>query len=260
MKYTLPLLLGPALLLASCGDPKPPSNSLLALSGTVVEGKFEGTSELNSRIVTSAWTGGAGSVKGYLASESGPSEQPAATGTLTADGKFVLTLPTPTAAQLSALGTDDWNALEDELGFGEVCTPSLKISDNAARGTSLALAVDANKDGPILPFGYVAEEKPGQGKLNVTLGLLVYVDRSVTIEGSKTCTVEGVTLTNQVDLRLGKGWNKVQLAVSADEAANTASSSVVSGSFSSDNWVFMPSDVTSPLSLGSKLPKPSFLR
>ncbi|MDL2342613.1 hypothetical protein QOL99_00435 [Deinococcus sp. MIMF12] len=245
------------LLLASCGTKTPPESDLRTLTGTVVEGEFEGT-ETNGRLTTSAWTGGAGSVRGYLADAEGPAAQPAVTGTLAADGKFSLTLPTPTAAQLTELNADDWDDLGEDYALTEDCTPTLKVSTSGVRGASLMLEVDAGKDGAILPFAYSASEGANSGKLDVRFGTLIYVDRSVTIEGSKTCTVEGNSFTTRVDLRLGKGWNKVQVTVSADEATKKFSSSITSGNFTSDNWVYLEGGM-SPLSTQSKLPKPSFL-
>lgn len=197
-------------------------------------------------------------MQGYLVAGDDLTEQPAATGTLTADGRFTLTLPTPTAAQLAPLDTELFGALPEEYDFAADCLPQLTVSDRSARSASLLVVVDAGKDGPVQPFALSYEGTESQGKLNLSLGALAYVDRSVTLKGSRTCTVEGVRLTVQADLRLGRGWNKVQLAVTADDRAKTANVSAVSGAFSSDNWVFLNGDL-SGLSAGSKLPKPAFL-
>lgn len=235
------------LLLVSCGNRLPPASNLNTLTGSVVEGKFEGTSVTNVHLVTSAWTGGAGSVKGYFVNADGSLGQPGGPGALMADGKFSLTLPTPTAAQLTALDTDFWGDLDDDYDFVAACLPQIAVSDRSVRSANLLLAVDANKDGPIIPLASSTEGAAGQGKLNLSFGGLTYVDRSVTLKGARTCTVEGVTLDVRVDLRLGSGWNKVQFALAADEARKTASSSVVSGTFSSDNWVYLDPGQPSPM-------------
>ncbi|MPY65962.1 hypothetical protein F8S09_04525 [Deinococcus sp. SDU3-2] len=244
------------LLLAACNQTPAPS-SLAALSGTVVEGSFTETAT-SFRLTTGPWTGGAGSVRGYLVGEDGLTGQPATTGTLTADGKFVLTLPTPTAAQLSAIDTDLFGALPEDYDFAADCLPQITLSDRSVRSTSLLVEVDAGKDGAVQPATLSLDGTPGQGRLTFSFGGLTYVDRSVTLKGNRTCTVEGERLTVQTDLRLGKGWNKVQLAVTGDEATGVYTVSAVSGSFSSDNWVFLDADLTG-LSLKSKLPKPTFL-
>lgn len=255
-KLSMLALASAGLLLAACDRTPPPSN-LNSLSGTVVEGNFvETTTSL--RLATGAWTGGAGSVRGYLVGEDGVAGQPAATGTLGADGKFALTLPTPTAAQLTALDTDLFGALPEDYNFAQDCVPQVTASDQSVRSTTMVVEVDANKDGPVLPIALSLDATPGQGKANLSLGGLMYVDRSVTLKGTRTCTAQGERLTVQVDLRLGKGWNKVQFAVTGDEATGAYAVSAVSGGFSSDNWVYLNEDL-SGLSVGSKLPKPAFL-
>ncbi|WP_027459297.1 hypothetical protein [Deinococcus murrayi] len=245
------------LFLASC-DQNPPPSALLALSGTVVEGELTGT-EMAFQLRTQAWSGGAGRVAGYLVTGDELPQQPAAVGTLAADGRFVLTLPTPAATQLAPLDTDLFGSLPEGYDFAADCLPQLAVSDRSARSAGLLVAVEAGKEGPVSPLTFSSEGTPGQGRLNVSFGGLVYVDRSVTLQGSRTCTSpQGERLTVQADLRLGKGWNKVQFTVTADERANTASVSAVSGAFSSDNWVYLKGELSGQ-SLGRQLPRPAFL-
>lgn len=246
-----------ALLLASCSrDPRP--SDLTTLTGTVVEGRFAQTGEYAGELKTSPWTGGAGAVRGYMMAEDGISEQPATTGALAADGRFNLTLPTPAAAQLVTIDTDIWAGLDDEFGLGADCSPQLSVSKNGVRSAVMMLEVEASKAGPVMPFVLALDQTPGKVKGDVRFGGLIYVDQSVTVQGSRTCTVGGIAVSTQVDLRLGKGWNKMQFAVSADEAARTGSTSITSGTLPSD-WVFFGEGM-SPLGTGSNLPRPAFLR
>lgn len=100
------------LLLASCDRTELPSN-LNSVSGTVAEGSLAASSNGALTLTTSAWTGGAGSVRAYT--QEGSQPENVVTTALAADGKFNLNLPaTPAAGTLSAIATGEFNDEEDD--------------------------------------------------------------------------------------------------------------------------------------------------
>lgn len=231
-------------LLASCNRTPRPSD-LNALSGTLQEPTFN---ESTLTFGTQAWTGGAGTL---IAEDVGGQEQ--ARASLTADGKFNLTLPaTVAAARLTLLDVA-------ELNGGEGCTGNVTASAQAS-GTVLKLRVDAGKDGNVAPASLRVNKDSGGAVTgrSVTVGTLVYVDRAVTIQGSQTCSVEGETVTLKVDWQFRQGWNKTSTTLEFDELGSVLSGNITltSGSLPA-TWLY---GVASPLSaagLGSQSLKAS---
>lgn len=244
------------LLLASCNRTPLPSN-LTTVSGTVVEGKFGATSNGALTLTTSAWTGGAGSVRAYTAEGSQP--QNVVTTPLAADGKFSLTLPaTPAAGTLSAIAADEFNDEDD------TCTGTVTVSNTQAQVAALAIGAEgATKQGGISPLA-VSNTVDSAGKVTsyeFTLGQLLYVDRAVTLKGTQNCTNGDATFRGDINVSLRQGWNKVSLSVQFNAEADMTGLVVRSGS-SPDTWVYMNSGSASPLGVQSlkALEKLSFFR
>lgn len=248
-KITPLLLLSSALFMASCGTTPAPDKAapgaLTALSGTLQEPTFN---ESTLTFGTQAWTGGAGTL---IAQDAGGKEQ--ARATLAADGNFNLTLPATVAAdRLTLLDVAALNGAEG-------CTGTVTASAQA-NGTALELRVDANKDGSVAPASFRVDQD-SQGNptaLAVTTGLLVYVDRAVTLKGSQTCTAQGESATLNVDWQLRQGWNKASATLTIN-SAGSGSINLTSGSFP-DTWLYLEGDTASPLSaagLGSQSLKAS---
>lgn len=241
MKNTLPLLLASsALLLASCnGTNVNVPSTLTNVSGTLKEPTFN---ESTLTFGTKAWEGGAGS----LIADGDDGKEVTRT-TLAADGSFNLALPQTLAAdRLSSLDVA-------ELNSAEGCTGNF-TSSGQANGALLELRVDANKDGIVAPasLNVVKNNKGEPTGISVTAGVLVYVDRAVTIKGSQTCTVEGESVTLNVDWRLGQGWNKTSTTLTIDLVGDVTSGSI---NFSSDSfpadWLYLEgSAAATPLSVG----------
>lgn len=253
MKKMILLTLTPsALLLAACDQTKLP-NDLNSLSGTVVEGEYQTGADGTETLSTKAWTGGAGSV---VASVLTPGaildEQRAALGS---DGKFTLTLPSVAEDRLVTLDFSNMDIIQDD----EACQGTVGVSDPQVRGASLSLDVDADKDGPIKLFSQTVTGSGDALTLNVAGGALLYVDRDVTVKGTQNCTFTQGTFTNDVNLTLRRGWNKLSLTGTVNYKARTGTTTLRSGSFPSDQWVYTGSSQTPAAPLGSQSLMP-FLR
>ncbi|WP_102127795.1 hypothetical protein [Deinococcus planocerae] len=215
------------------------------MSGTVLEGEYQVGTNDTATLVTSSWKGGAGSVVARLSNEIGTEVARTA---LTADGKFSLTLPRPTDAQLTALDPGD---LGDPAEAS--CQGTVTVSDRAARGTGLVLSVDADQDGLINP-------ETGTSSVNGDIvvgtsasGALIYVDRAVTIKGTQTCTDSGLAVTSDVNMPLSQGWNKVtvttRLEINLQTESVKGTFTIRSGSFPTDNWIYVKENSAAPLSV-----------
>ncbi|WP_216318650.1 hypothetical protein [Deinococcus aestuarii] len=238
------MMVGSVLLLASCDRTNVPSN-LTTVSGTVVEGNLTASSNGALTLTTSAWTGGAGSVRAYTVEGTQP--QNVVTTPLAADGKFRLNLPaTPATGTLAAITADEFNDEEDN------CTGTVTVSTSQAQGTALVIGAEgATKSGGISPLS-VTTKVDGAGTVTgyeAVLGQLLYVDRGVTVRGTQSCTNGGDTFKGDVDVSLQKGWNKVSLTLQFDGNGDLTGSVVRGGS--PNNWVFLNSGGASPLGVQS---------
>ncbi|EYB68186.1 hypothetical protein DEIPH_ctg025orf0018 [Deinococcus phoenicis] len=245
--FRLLLLAGSALLLASCNTDKVPG---YGLSGTVVEGTYDSSGILT----TTPWKGGVGSVVASIPTQDGRDLTELARTTLAADGKFNLSLPRPANNQLGPVDG------EDVAGSGAHCQGTIEISDRQAQGTGLFLSVDAkdaSKDGLLALVAGSTVMTGDKVVIDQVSGGLMYVDRDVKIKGVRTCIVslkEGTaTTTNDVNLTLQKGWNKftTALKIEADGTRSQGTITLRSGSFPTDNWVFMSPGIAQPLGLQS---------
>ncbi|MBB5235307.1 hypothetical protein [Deinococcus budaensis] len=227
------------LLLASC-DRNPRPSDVTAVSGVLKEPTFN---ESTLTFGTQAWTGGAGTL---IAEEFGGKEL--ARTSLAADGSFNLPLPQTVAPELlTSLDVSDLNPVEG-------CTGTV-TSSGQANGTGLDLRVDAAKDGEVAPaaFRFNKDSAGNYTSLTVTAGVLVYVDRAVTIKGTQTCTVEGTSASLNVDWQLRQGWNKTTIALDLKltEDMFVGGVNLGSGSFPAD-WLYLgETDVASPLGAAS---------
>lgn len=239
------------LLLASCNRDLPPSD-LTSVSGTLKEATFN---EQTLAFGTTAWTGGAGTLIAV-----GDDGEEVARTALGADGAFSLSLPRTLAAErLTELDVSELNAVAG-------CTGTLKSSARA-NGALASFSVDAGKDGEVAPAAFrVNRDSAGNPTdITVTVGMLVYVDRSVTITGSQTCTENGVTGRLNVDWKLGQGWNKVSTSFTLSDTAS-GTINLTSGTLPAD-WLYLEgTGAASPLgaaSLGGlnfKVPQIPFFR
>ncbi|WP_158679901.1 hypothetical protein [Deinococcus sp. NW-56] len=211
------------LLLAACDRTPPPSN-LSAVSGTLKEASFD---DATLTFGTVAWTGGAGS----LLAVADDGEQVARTA-LAADGSFSLSLPRSLAAdRLTPLDAS-------EVGDVEGCTGTLKTSAQV-NGAAVNFYVDANKDGLVLPANIqITRNSAGTPtSATITTGLLVYVDRGVSVTGSQTCTDGTFTARLKVNWALGQGWNKVTASFTLSDSPTTTLN-LTSGSLPAD-WLYL---------------------
>lgn len=239
------LMLGSALLLASCNGTQAPSASN-NVSGTVVEGEEQTKADGTITLVTKAWTGGAGTV---VASTSGPKELTRAT--FAADGKFNLTLAAPSADRLAEVGSNT-------LPSG--CTGTLTFSDPAVRVTELELTVN---DKAIVPLTVGPLVEGGQTVgIQSTLGALTYVDRDVKIKGTQTCKFNTFTFITDTDVTFKKGWNTGVLTVKQNNSNATTTNTARNGNLPT-NWVYINTSVPALSLQGLKspgLPKFSLFR
>ena len=225
-----------------------------AISGTVVEA-VPNTDPNDLNLKTKAWTGGAGKVEGtiYVADKA----KVLTTGTLAANGTFTLVLPESVAdADLTSESFDNTTPISGDPS-GLTCTGNVNVSDPAARLAALNVRVDAAKDGSITPGTATGSINDGTKMITfgIKSGVLLYVDRALTLKGSQACqgTQNGMTVksTGQVDAKLVKGWNKVMLNMDSTATATAMTSTVTmtSGSLPTNEWVFansmMPMNVRS---------------
>lgn len=239
------------LLLASC-DRNPPPSNLTSVSGTLKEATFN---EQTFAFGPTAWTGGAGTLIAV-----GDDGEKVAQTALAADGAFSLSLPRTLAAdRLTELDVSELNGVEG-------CTGTVK-SSTRANGALASFSVDAAKDGEVAPAAFrVNRDSAGNPtSITVTVGLLVYVDRSVTVRGSQTCTQDGVTGRLNVDWKLGQGWNKVSTTFTLSDSGS-GTINLTSGTLPAD-WLYLegtgaasPLGATSLKGLNFKVPQIPFFR
>jgi len=248
---TLLALTCSGLLLASCNRTTPPSN-LTSVSGTLKEVVVN---EQTMTFGTTAWTGGAGNLIA-VADDGGEVARTA----LAADGSFTLSLP-------GTLAPDRLTALDvSELNDVNGCTGNVRASGQANAALA-SFSVDANKDGAVAPasFQIIRNSAGTPTGAKVTIGMLVYVDRSVTLRGNQTCTENGASVRLDVDWRLGQGWNKVSVSFDLNDS-DTVGLNLTSGSLPAD-WLYLEgTGVASPLGAASlkglnfKVPQLPFFR
>lgn len=247
-----------ALLLASCDRNATPVTGY-SVSGTVVQGRQQVTANGTPSITITPWEGGAGSVVASLSSFDSTAGSEIARTTLTADGKFNLSVPSPAAAQLGNL---DFSDIEDLVAS---CGGTLTVSNRDVRGVGLALSVDANLDGVIFPATGTSVVEGETLVSTGSFGGLIYVDRDVTVEGSQTCNDDASSISIDVRLTLNQGWNKTSSTsrVELDRTDQVVKATVTlrSGSFPTDNWVYLDGTSATPLGLQSLgMPKVSLFR
>lgn len=243
--------------LVSCPQPVTSENSLKTVSGTVVE---DATPAGGLSLVTKAWTGGAGSVMGAYAVNAAPS--PVKLGTLSANGSFTATLPTSVdSALLSGFSGGDL------VDAG--CTGNFTVSDKTAKTVALALSVDANQDGSIIPILLNAQvnDAAQTGTLTYQAGVLFYADRALSVTGKENCTstYEGMPVSGQLtsSLNLAKGWNLVTVTETLTLASGkvTDAMTLASGSLPTDKWLFNATPLAQASTSGqlTRFPKPQAL-
>lgn len=261
MKKHAWLTLALPLLLTAC--PRPPTvvePQPLTVSGTVVE-QVSGADPFT--LNTGPWKGGAGQV---VARSEGDAPAEIARGTLNADGSFSLTLPREVDSAFLSSPTDSTTGGIDAVGDADCSSSSgqMTISDPAVLSLTVGLtAKGASKSGLVFneTRNLQIDEAAQKSRAQLNAGRLVYVDRTVTVSGTVTCTTSfsdlPVTLTLQGNFTLNKGWNKVssssdiQVDVSKMLAQWTVTTSV--GALPTNQWVYQPGEVAMPLSLFSPL-------
>lgn len=205
--------------------------SLTTLAGTVVEGQPQVAADGTPGLTLSAWTGGAGTL-GLGVPDPQTQRAVGVTSTaLAADGTFRLTLPEVEGGQLQALTPSS-------------CPNTLTFSDPQARGASAALSVEAGKAGTVLPYRVVAADPAG---MTVESGLLVYVDRTTTLDGAVTCPFYTEVYR---DLTLSRGWNRV--GVTERSGSDGGETFTYTGAPFPDQWVYL--NALTQASLGSRSP------
>lgn len=191
------VLVGSALLLASCNRNSVPAVQPNVASGKVVELAFD--PQTGSPSYT-AWSGGAGKV---VASVEGKPEL--ATASLGADGSFSLTLPSVESSLLVNANPADFSTeLPDN------CTGSFTFSGaNDAKSAVATFSVQAQKSGEIAPLAASGTAT----SLTLAVGLYVYFDKAVGLSGKLTCIENNKTETADVNLQFVPGWNVVSVDV-----------------------------------------------
>lgn len=247
MKYAVLLLL-PTLLLASCrGQDTPAVTTSTSVSGTVREFGIPGPGDIV--IPTTAWTGGAGTVKATI-TDGGT--QGATSAALNGSGAFTLTLPTAIPAQ--SLSSDIFIVSGAD---GLSCTGTPTVSDPAAQFATLEVEVAAGKSGPIAP-GRLSQTGAATASAGFSyeLGVLIYADRPVSITGSQTCTLnqggQPSTVTTSLNLNLGLGWNKATTTANFSYNAQQLTLTGValnSGAFPTEEWIYLDSDTLASAAL-----------
>lgn len=216
--------------------------TLNSVTGTVQEGRFTAQADGSITLATSPWTGGAGVVtlEGYDP-QSGR-EVRLSSGTLAAGGQFTLALPAVDAALLQPI-----NPQTNE------CQGALTVSDPTAKSTAAQVYVDAEKDGWVTPIGQVSATDT---TTTAALGILVYADRAVTINGEQKC---GTYTFSYDNVRLYPGWNKVQ---ETEVSSETALKVTYSSATWPTNWTYLNPSATGMKAQGLSLPtgKSRFLR
>lgn len=256
MKPPLALLLVPALLLAACNPEKPPVVN--ALSGTMAEGELVPDSENNNNLVfkSSAWTGGAGTVKTVVLPDMSDLALMLTSTPLSADGKFSFaTLPAPPADTLTPISAGSQTQPD--------CTGEIKFSDPATQGIDLFISVKTD-----LRAGLARQLViDTTGNITKTSGL-VYVDRDLKVSGTLRCTFTGTdNLTrvsvNDNDVQLHKGWNSLVGSVKTETVGTvmTTTTTTRAGTLGDAKWYLLGGSSAQPLSLQkSRLPSFSFFR
>ncbi|MDV6374497.1 hypothetical protein [Deinococcus arenicola] len=241
MKSSLALILLPALLLAACGNKATPLVS--GLSGVVADGGVSVDASGKYVVGTSSWTGGAGKVGLSMAGTA----QELANTTLATDGKFSFAaLPTPPEGSLTTAGFS--SASPD-------CTGTVNISDSKVLGGTLTLNVSASKSGTIAQVAVNGSDNSLQ-TLSPT-----YVNGPLTINGVQTCSANGLSVVNDIDVKMTKGWNPVLISsqVSAAVGKTTVKTTIRNGSIGTGAKWYLTGSTTQPQGLGSfKLPTSIF--
>ncbi|GHF57222.1 hypothetical protein HNQ07_003758 [Deinococcus metalli] len=270
----LTLLLGCALLLASCGgggtpavqpplQPSQPAVTVSSVSGVVVE-----NASTDAGIVTGPWSGGAGSVSGEVTVGSGTTAttETLTTADLAADGQFTLPLPASVdGAKLHAFTGSYFDVgaqYPADSGTSTACTGAPTLSSSAAHGITLAVKVKAAKAGTIAPLALGSD---ASGAPSIQIGSVVYVDAPLTVVGTVTCTstYAGLQVRGTVtyDLNLASGWNQLTIkessgGVSSSGGTSTQDIVLSSGALPTNQWMFSPYTAVTPVGPGS-LPRPA---
>ncbi|WP_157464939.1 hypothetical protein [Deinococcus apachensis] len=226
------VLVGSALLLASCNRNSVPAVQPNVASGKVVELAFDPQTGWPSY---TPWSGGAGKV---VASVEGKPEL--ATASLGADGSFSLTLPT---VDSNLLVTPDPADFSTELP--DNCTGSLTFSGaNDAKSATAAFSVQAQKGGEIAPLAL----SETADSATFAAGLYVYFNKAVGLSGKVTCIENNTTATGDVNVQFVAGWNVVSVSVTG--TATSTQISMKTGTLPG-NWVYL-GDGATQLSLKSQ--------
>lgn len=243
-KLSAALLFGTLALTACGGDKTPAVSAVTSVSGTVVERDTTKGDELN--LVTMPWTGGAGKVVMFSRTA-----DELATGTLNANGSFSLALPANVATD--QLG--DYNPNNDT---STSCTGKFSVSDPNVRGTSAQLGVVANKTGTIQPtLGQGSYNAGSQtGEMDITVGVLLYVDRAVNMTGSSNCKVDDTPGTMTINMHLAKGWNLITVTEKGimNKGVYSMNMTMESGKLPTNNWLYSAIDEQSLKSQSLKIP------
>lgn len=220
--------IGLALTLTACNskDDSPKASTFSSYSGTVVIADYSGDT-----LPAKTWTGGTGIVKGYV------NDTVLTSGTLNANGSFSLNLPTPADTQLETVNGNE--PIVPSTSDEQCSNNSMKVSDANARTVSLDLEASVNnQDTDLTNITTTVKGQTVQGKV----GMFVYSDRPTKFTGTMTCTTtsEGykVTETYNMNVSLGKGWNKVTTDVNTQTSGNTMQTNltVSSGNLPTDKW------------------------
>lgn len=225
------------------------TTSLKAITGTLLDGFPKQDSNGQFTFEYKAWTGGASTldVTSWVPSPDSPmgiDQVVLFSGAVSANGDFVANLPDLTLAQTAPLFRPS------------NCDDNLTISDPMVRVGNASLEVKANTDksGPINPFNLVSYD--GTTLVSET-GVLVYVDRLVTVKGSFTCGM----YTQNYDTTLQQGWNHVYLREEEVRSSTTVSDTATYSTVKSvpNNWVYRNAPSTTSLSQQSVRHQRSFL-
>ena len=246
MKPYLALVL-PLLLVACAEKPKPPPVPVAKpylVSGTLYDFNPAATPEQ----AFTAWSGGEGSVSALASAEA------LATGSVSAQGEFKLTLP---------VKPDDSSLVTLEAARrtfnNPACTGSVEISNPQALVSFIDFAVMKGADRrSARPFA--AQQKTGSDGLTQTIsttGAVVYANAPTSLTGGQTCggTLAASASKITVNWNLVKGYNTVLLIenTAADTKGNLISEQTYRTGPLPERWIALSISTVLPSSLDSEL-------
>lgn len=175
-------------------------------------------------------------------------------GTLTSTGAFTVTLPQPTAGQLSTWPTEFFQPNGETLGFALTCDATTVNTTNLPRVLPAEFTVETDTR-----FGFIVPVRANESAQGVSsvFGSYLYAEQDTTVSGQTNCQTQvapvgAVPVVFTYNMALRQGWNAVRTTVEADFERGRVNVLVTVGEVPGQ-WLFFPDGgEAGPLSILNK--------